>query len=107
MDCTYLMPIRRSAFDNDEAAALALYLAQVSSAASEIIVVDGSPAEVFDRHHELWSEFCHHLPVDGEFGFLNDKVNGVHTGVRRATSDKVILADDDIRYTPAQVNEIA
>jgi hypothetical protein len=34
---------------------------------------------------------------------LNGKVNGVHTGVASARSEKIILADDDIRYTAAEI----
>ena len=107
VNCSYLMPIRRSTFDNGEAGILRDYLAEVSSSASEIIVVDGSNPEVFDAHHELWASLCRHVQVDRRFGFLNDKVNGIQTGVRLATVDKIILADDDIRYSNAQIGEIA
>jgi hypothetical protein len=34
---------------------------------------------------------------------LNDKVNGIHTGVNLASAEKILLADDDIRYTPSQI----
>jgi hypothetical protein len=44
--------------------------------------------------------------VDRSFGYLNDKVNGVHTGVRLAATEKIILADDDIRYGAAQIESV-
>jgi hypothetical protein len=34
---------------------------------------------------------------------MNDKVNGIHTGVERASCEKIVLADDDIRYTAANL----
>ena len=44
-----------------------------------------------------------HEQVDRRFGFMNDKVNGIHTGVEFASCEKIVLADDDIRYTPANL----
>jgi len=61
-------------------------------------VIDGSPPEVFSKHEKTWRDVCRHEAVDPRFQFLNDKVNGVHTGVALARNDKIILADDDIRY---------
>lgn len=34
---------------------------------------------------------------------MNGKVNGIHTGVALAAHEAIILADDDIRYTPVNV----
>jgi hypothetical protein len=101
------MPIRRSAFDRSEAEAIASYLSTVRSAVSEIIVVDGSPDAVFAAQDTVWSGVCRHERVDRQFGFLNDKVNGIQTGARLATNEKIVLADDDIRYEPADIEHIA
>ncbi|MBA3386851.1 MAG: glycosyltransferase family 2 protein [Chthoniobacterales bacterium] len=104
--CSYLLPIRRSTFAPTEAQELAAYFQTLGAAGCEVIVVDGSPEEVFAQHDQLWSTACRHEPVDRRFGFMNDKVNGVHTGVELAASEKIILADDDIRYTAADVGTI-
>jgi hypothetical protein len=69
-----------------------------------VLVVDGSPRAVFAEHDAVWSPMCRHATVDRSFGYLNDKVNGIHTGVRLAAFDKVILADDDIRYGAEQIH---
>jgi hypothetical protein len=82
------------------------YLPILKSADCEIIVIDGSPADVFAQHHRVWSEFCRHEQVNPRFKCLNDKVNGIHTGVHLATTDKIVLADDDIRYTSGDIDEI-
>jgi hypothetical protein len=105
--CTYLLPIRRALFNADTAEELRCYLNSVRRDGIEIIVVDGSPADVFAAHARLWAIASRHLPVDRQYGFLNDKVNGIYTGLHRARSDKIVLADDDIRYRPDQVVEIA
>ena len=50
--------------------------------------------------------FCRHEPVNPAFKFLNGKVNGIQTGVRLAANEKVILADDDIRYTSFDIDQL-
>jgi hypothetical protein len=103
---TYLLPIRRSSFSATEAAELADYFRGLDDAGCDLLVIDGSPAPVFQQHGEIWSSLCRHEKVDRSFGYLNDKVNGIHTGVNLAAVEKIILADDDIRYTPAQMERV-
>jgi hypothetical protein len=97
--CTYLLPIRRSAFNEAEAREFVAYFEQLRAADCEVIVVDGSPPEVFAEQRALWSPMVRHEHVDRRFGFMNDKVNGIHTGVEFSSCEKIVLADDDIRYT--------
>ncbi len=104
--CTYVLPIRRAAFAAAEADELAEYLEFLAGAGCEVLVVDGSPAEVFERHREAWGNWVRHEAVDRRFGYRNDKVNGIHTGVERATGAKIVLADDDIRYDAASLGTI-
>ena len=104
--CTYLLPIRRSTFNEPEAQGFAAYFPTLAAVGCEVIVVDGSPDEVFAQHHAFWSGVCRHERVDRRFGYMNDKVNGIHTGVERASCEKIVLADDDIRYTPADIEKM-
>jgi hypothetical protein len=106
-DCTYLLPIRRTNFSAIEAAELAEYFGALNNAGCDLIVIDGSPAPVFEQHAASWCSLCRHERVDRSFGYLNDKVNGIHTGVRLATTGKIILADDDIRYTAAEIDRVS
>jgi hypothetical protein len=104
--CAYLLPIRRRSFSVTEASALANYFRALNDAGCDVLVIDGSPAPVFQQHHDAWHPLCRHEPVDRSFGYLNDKVNGIHTGVDLAAAEKIILADDDIRYTPSQIDRV-
>jgi hypothetical protein len=63
---------------------------------AEVIVVDGSPADVFEEHHRRWSPFATHIAP--ETRTLFGKVGGVLTGVERAANERVVVADDDVRY---------
>jgi hypothetical protein len=106
LNVTYLLPIRRTVFRVNEAAELLEYLSILNEAGCETVVVDGSPPDVFAQHHRAWANVCRHEPVDRRYKFLNDKVNGIHTGVALATHEKIILADDDIRYTKIDIEQI-
>lgn len=101
--CTYLLPIRRVRPNSAEARRFALYFRRLREAGCEVLVVDGSPPEVFASHASHWSRLCRHVGVDPSYKYLNGKVNGVHTGVDLASCEKIVLADDDIRYTAADV----
>src|SRR3954466_6627455 len=100
---TYLLPIRRATFGSAEATQLAEYFRELTEAGCDVLVIDGSPSTVFEQHEYAWRSVCRHEPVDRSFGYLNDKVNGIHTGVRLASTEKIILADDDIRYGGAEI----
>ncbi|HEX8291397.1 MAG TPA: glycosyltransferase family 2 protein, partial [Pyrinomonadaceae bacterium] len=101
--CTYLLPIRRVRADDAEARRFALYFRGLAAAGCEVVVVDGSPPEVFAGHARHWSGLCCHVGVDPRYKYLNGKVNGVHTGVDLASCERVVLADDDIRYTAEDI----
>jgi hypothetical protein len=104
--CTYLLPIRRTNFSASETNQLADYFRSLKGAGCDVLVVDGSPPPVFEQHDLIWASISKHEAVDRSFGFLNDKVNGIHTGVRLATTEKIILADDDIRYTAPEIDRV-
>ncbi|HEX8772881.1 MAG TPA: glycosyltransferase family 2 protein [Pyrinomonadaceae bacterium] len=104
--CTYLLTIRRVAFDRGEAEDFKSYFVMLARAGCEVLVVDGSPGSVFDAQGEIWQGVCRHVPVDPQYKYLNGKVNGIHTGIALSTYERVILADDDIRYTPEDVQRM-
>jgi len=92
------MPIRRNRTEHlDE---LTDYLRRLSGSVEDLVVVDGSPPEVFAAHADRWGYFATHIPPDPELWTPNGKVWGVLTGLRRASSERVVIADDDVRYDP-------
>lgn len=101
LPATYVLPLRSSTPRAD----LTDYLAGLSRTI-DVMVVDGSPAEVFAAHRDMWPREVCHLPVDEDLGFANGKVNGVVTALRRATHDRVVVADDDVRYGVAELTRV-
>jgi hypothetical protein len=95
MRATYVLPLRWT--DDRELDELTDYLSGLPTWA-EVIVVDGSPPPVFERHHAAWSDRARHLRPDPALETPMGKVGGVLTGVREASHEAVVIADDDVRY---------
>jgi hypothetical protein len=100
LDLSYVLPLRwDEERDPDE---LTGYLTSLSGLV-DLIVVDGSAADVFAVHRSHWRQLATHIPPDPDLGFSNGKVDGVFTGVRRARFEAVVIADDDVRYNSANL----
>jgi hypothetical protein len=105
VETTYVLPIRRTAAVTDDE--LPAYLAALVKLVP-VVVVDGSPPDVFAHHAASWPDAVLHLPVDEDRrGDLNGKVAGVVTGLRRVRTAKAVIADDDVRYDPFALRRIA
>lgn len=103
---TYILPLKSAVPDpGDE---LAAYLSWLSTRA-EVIVVDGSPADVFAAHTAQWPESLSrglvHVAPDHETPM--GKVGGVLTGLGLASHERVIIADDDVRYDDESLDRVA
>lgn len=104
-ELTYLLPIRwRDGAQREE---LAAYLAEIAPHCAETIVVDGSPPGVFAANAAAFGEHAIHVPVDPGERWLMGKVSGVRTGIRLASREKVVIADDDVRYDPEALRRVA
>lgn len=96
LDLSYVVPVRWR--DGGQRQELAGYLAEIAPHCAEVIVVDGSPPEVFAANAEAWGAFATHVPPLEDERWLMGKVSGVRTGVRLASQERVAIADDDVRY---------
>ena len=104
MRVSYVLPLRaeRSLVATD----LTPYLAATARLA-EVIVVDGSAPDVFAAHAAVWGATVRHLPVDADLVAPSGKVAGVLTGVRHARHERIVIADDDVRYDAASLTAVA
>ena len=105
-DCSFIVPIRRVRIEPLEVKQLADYFKLLRVAGCEVLIVDGSPKSVFEAHKISWQGFSRHVAPDPKYTYLNGKVNGVHTGVDLASCERIILADDDIRYSVSDVKRM-
>jgi hypothetical protein len=97
LNATYILPIRRDVpMPDDDLRELTDYLRLLADHL-EVIVVDGSLEPAFSRHHRAWKDIARHIAPDHVT--LNGKVGNVVTGVRAASHDRLVIADDDVRYS--------
>jgi hypothetical protein len=103
-ELSYVLPLRSD--DGAGSDELTAYLRRLGRDV-EVIVVDGSPPSVFEEHARAWTGFVRHGRPDSRFHFVMPKVDGVLTGVELASHDRVIVADDDVRYGPEELRRMS
>jgi hypothetical protein len=101
----YVLPLRWT--EPGPIEELAAYLRSLTAVVDEVLVVDGSPAPLFARHAQALRGVGKHLPPHPDLNFRMGKVNGVITGVRESCHQRLILADDDVRYDPLALRRTA
>jgi Glycosyl transferase family 2 len=104
LELSYVLPLRWS--EDADREELTEYLCALRTMCAEILVVDGSPADVFSANAEAWGSWIVHIPPDPETHCKMGKVAGVTTGVRRAGFEAVVIADDDVRYEYATLQRL-
>jgi hypothetical protein len=91
----YILPLRWA--EDSGLDELVEYLRQVCSWVT-VTVVDGSPADLYARHRERFPPAVRHIaPEPAPDG--NGKVSAVMTAVRRSGAERLVIADDDVRYS--------
>jgi FPC/CPF motif-containing protein YcgG len=91
---SYVLPIKaRAPQDGD----LTAYLRHLARLIDDVVVVDGSASAVFARHARAWGGLARHVRPATETPM--GKVGGVLTGLALARHDRVVIADDDVRYS--------
>jgi Glycosyl transferase family 2 len=105
LDLAYVVPIRWH--DGAQRAELAEYLARIAPHCAEVIVVDGSDPDVFATNAAAFDAHATHVPPGEGEEWLMGKVAGVRTGVALASRERVVIADDDVRYEPGALRRVA
>jgi hypothetical protein len=99
---SYVLPLRWSGPGPiDE---LASYLRSLGGTVAEVLVIDGSPSPLFESHAEALRGVATHLAPHADLASPMGKVDGVITGLRECSHERVVIADDDVRYEPAALH---
>ncbi len=104
MNVTYLLPIKAGVDHPDPA--LTSYLRWVADRC-QLVVVDGSDPAAFDRAHDAWADFGLHVAPAPDLAGRYGKTRGVLSGLRLAVHERVVIADDDVRYDDASLAAVA
>ena len=100
---SYILPIK--ATTPNTSSELRAYIAWIAERA-EVIVVDGSSAEIFAAHEREWGAGVRHVAPAPDLISPMGKVGGVLTGLRLASHEAVIIADDDVRYDDESLAQV-
>ena len=101
LDGEYVLPLKWH--DETELPDLTAYLRRLSDVI-DVTVVDGSSDERFAGHQRHWPPTVRVVrPAD--WPGRNGKVRAVMTGLRLARHDRVVIADDDVRYDLGTLRE--
>jgi hypothetical protein len=104
---TYILPIRSATPMDGE---LIAYLRRLTRD-TETIVVDGSPPPVFAANaaalvHAI-GDGLRHRPPDADLATEMGKVGGVLTALRLASQERIVVADEDVRYDEGTLAAVA
>ncbi|MBV9972646.1 MAG: glycosyltransferase family 2 protein [Candidatus Eremiobacteraeota bacterium] len=100
---SYVLPIRAS--DARHAGELREYFLSLREV--DIIVVDASARDVFAAHEAEWrGAVALHVPPEPLIRGSNGKARGVLSGLKLARHDRVVIADDDVRYSEATLARV-
>ena len=103
LPASYVLPFRS---DHEPALEFLEYV-NALAAHIEVILVDGSSAPVFAAVAARCGPLVRHIRPDSDLDELaNGKVRGVLTGLRAARHDRIVVADDDVRYSAAALTSI-
>jgi hypothetical protein len=100
---TYVLPLRTAA--GEHVHDVATYLGTIQPFVDEVIVVDGSDAATVALHRSQLPSAVRVLEPDERTPM--GKVGNVMTGLRAARNEYVVIADDDVRYTPSDLDRIS
>jgi hypothetical protein len=100
---SYILPIKSARPVSDE---LVEYVRAVSSCC-ELIIVDGSSEPVFEDFAARCGALVRHVAPDPQFReLLNGKAAGALTGVWLASHERVVIADEDVRYERQTLEQV-
>jgi len=97
--CSYVVRVERAASSFTELRDLAAYLSTLGVAGCDVVILDPSPGLQFDLNRRVLRWIGHHLAMRPE-------VDLVQAASANATCEKVIVAADDIRYTPEAIGQL-
>jgi hypothetical protein len=97
--CTYSVIVDRSAWSFDAVRNLARYLSNLAVTDCDVLVIDHSPRELFELHRTVLRWVGRHVSV-------SRNTDPVRAAVELSACEKVIVATEDVRYSPADIESM-
>jgi hypothetical protein len=104
--CTYLVVLEGDRGAAGDLHDLATYLSALSVAGCEVVLVDASPSPIFENNRRVLRWVSRHLAVRPRYRSFVGGIDIVRTAVDVSNCDRIIVADENVRYAPATVENL-
>ncbi|HEX8617288.1 MAG TPA: hypothetical protein VF911_06870 [Thermoanaerobaculia bacterium] len=104
--CSYVVVVGSAASSVSELRDLAAYLSTVSVAGCDVVVLDPSPRPQFDLNARILRWVGRHVAVGPEHRSHSGTIDPVRSAAALAACEKVIVAAEDVRYTPDAIGQL-
>jgi hypothetical protein len=104
--CSYVVVVDGSAASKNELRELAGYLSDLGVAGCDVVVLDSSPRLLFELNERILRWVARHVPVRAEHCSPAGTLDRVRGAAAAALCDKVIVASQDVRYTPDAIGQL-
>jgi len=100
--CSYLVAIERAG----DLRELAQYLSFLQTEDCDVVVVDGSAAELFDENRRVLRWVGRHVAPLARHRSASGAIDLVRAGLALSSCEKVIVAHANVRYSAAELDEL-
>jgi hypothetical protein len=103
--CTYVVVIDGGDGSGD-LRELAQYLSSIQLEDCEVVVVDGSAADVFERNQRVLRWVGRHVAAAPRHRMVAGGIDIIRAAAAAASCEKVLVADVSVRYSPPELDEL-
>ena len=104
--CSYVVVVEGSAASMSDLRELGNYLSTLGVAGCDVVVLDPSPRMLFELNGRILRWVARHVPVRAEHCTPNGTLDRLRAAAAVAACEKVIVASEDVRYTPAAISQL-
>lgn len=104
--CSYVVVVESAAASMSDLRELANYLSTLSVTGCDVVVLDPSSRMFFDLNSRILRWVARHVPVRAEHCTTAGTLDRLRAAASVAACEKVIVASEDVRYTPAAIGQL-
>jgi hypothetical protein len=104
--CSYVVVVESATASMGDLRELANYLSTLRVTGCDVVVLDPSPRMLFDLNARILRWVARHVPVRAEHCTSSGTLDRLRAAASVAACEKVIVASEDVRYTPAAIGQL-
>lgn len=104
--CSYVVVVESAAASMSDLRELGNYLSTLSVTGCDVVVLDPSPGMLFELNGRILRWVARHVPVRPEHCTPGGTLDRLRAAASVAACEKVIVASEDIRYTPGAIGQL-